>query len=80
MARAIIGMPLSLNCDSSFSGPRTASPTSFTLISLPFTFFIIILLNSSSVFNFPKVLTESSVALPEILPDGNSTFYLSKAF
>ena len=38
------------------------------------------LLNSSSVFNFPKVRIPNSVASPEIFPAGSSTFSRSNAF
>ena len=75
-----MGTPLSFKTDSSFSGPKTTSATSLILIVVPFTFLIITFSNSSSVLIFPKVLTDNSVALPEIFPAGNSTFSFSKAF
>ena len=78
-AMAIMGTPLSFRTLSSFSGPSTASPISFNRTSEPFTFFTIRSLNSSSVFSFPNVRMESSVASPEIFPEGNSTFSLSNA-
>ncbi len=69
-----MGMELSFKIVSSFSGPNTASPISLNLISLPFRFATIRLLNSSSELTRPNVLTVNSVAVPESFPLGNSIF------